>query len=85
MKTSHPRALEVARELDVRAGACNAEGTMYSLDCCQADFDEILAELEAEGPAKPSKINYAALASLQSEGHQEARFVDNTPAHPIGD
>jgi hypothetical protein len=85
MKTSHPRALEVARELRVRAGVCNAEGTMWSLDCCEADFNEILAELEAEGLPKPNKINYAAVDRLMSEGHEEPLFIDRTPDHPQGD
>lgn len=82
MKTTNPRAMEVARELGVRAGACNAAGTEWSIDCCQADFDEILAELEAQGPAVKSNFDHAAYARLQSEGHNEPRFIDRTPSHP---
>lgn len=81
MKTNHPRAMEVARELGVRAGVCNAEGTQWSLACCQADFDEILAELEA-APVKQGNINHAAYARIQAEGFDEPRFIDRTPAHP---
>lgn len=58
---------------------------MWSLDCCEADFNEILAELEAEGLPKPNKINYAAVDRLMSEGHEEPLFIDRTPDHPQGD
>lgn len=67
MKTTHPRAMEVANEIGVRAGPCNAEGTEWSLDCSQADFDEILAELEAVGPSTFNAAQVALRNSIQSE------------------
>lgn len=85
MKTTNPRALEVARELGCKAGQSNAAGTEWSVDCTEADFAEIIADLESAGPAKQNTVDHAALARLQSEGHGEPHFSDNTPAHPIGE
>ena len=69
MKTTHPRAMEVANEIGVKAGPCNAEGTEWSLNCSQADFDEILAELEAAGPSTFDAEQVALRNDIQSEGY----------------
>ena len=68
MKTTNPRAQEVANEIGARCGVCNKEGTEWSIDCTQADFDEILAELEAEGPSTFNAARVADVNNIQSEG-----------------
>lgn len=68
MKTNNPRAPEVANEIGARCAWISGE-KMYSLDCSQADFDEILAELEAEGPSQFSAEKARAYKNIQSEGY----------------
>lgn len=72
MKTNHPRAPEVAYEISARCAWIEGE-KMYSIDCSEADFAEMLEMIEADGPAPTGNFNRAAYDRLQNEGHTEQR------------
>lgn len=77
MKTNHPRAQEVARELGVKC-AYIAQECLYSIDCGQMMFDECLEEIEADGQAPDGKVNYAAYDRLQNEGYTDTGDASDT-------
>ena len=79
MQTNHPRAKEIAHEMGVLICDLNPERTEFEIDCNKADFAEMLAELEAEGPAKINpNFNQAAYDRLQNEGYSDT----GTPSDP---
>ena len=67
MKTTNTRAQEVAHEMGTRCGWIAAEN-VWSVDCTESDFEEVLALL---GPEMPNKFNRAAYDRLQNEGYGE--------------
>ena len=74
MKTSHPRAKQIAREMGVRICYLNAERTEHEIDCTAEEFAEMLAEFESDGTPMPdAKFDHAAYARLQNEGNREPR------------
>lgn len=79
MQTNHPRAKEIAREMGVLICDLNPERTEFEIDCNEEDFSEMLAELEAEGPAKINlNFNREAYDRLQNEGYSD----NGTPTDP---
>lgn len=72
MKTNHTLAPRVANEMSARCAWIDAE-KMYSLDCSEADFAEVLALIEKEYLTPTSNVNRAAYDRLQNEGCSEPK------------
>jgi hypothetical protein len=70
MKTNHPRAPEVAYQISARCAWIEGE-KMYSVDCSEADFAEMLEMLEEDGPATMCNFPRTAYDRLQNEGYAE--------------
>jgi len=70
-KSTNPLAATVAREYGVRCAVTSRPGeqTEWTIDVCQSDFDEALAELVAEGRQPHDAAKAAAYDHLQSEGY----------------
>lgn len=70
-KSTNPLAPTVAREYGVRCAVTSRPGeekTEWTIDVCQRDFDEALAEMVAEGRQPHDATKAAAYDRLQSEG-----------------
>jgi len=69
-KSTNPLAPTVAREYGVRCAVTSRPGeqTEWTIDVCQRDFDEALAEMVAEGRVPHDAARAKAYDSLQSEG-----------------